>query len=198
MRNNAGAKKRWTGDLYEHRRAVQAGLLALLVIDAAFLFLVYRPLGSSFAQQRAGLEQLTAEAKARRETVARLKQIEASLGESNKLGNDFYNQRFLPAETGFSTIMEEVDKLAVANNVVKGGVNYSLAEVKDHPEIAQVLIDTSLEGDYSKVVRFVNQLEQSHLFLVVDSLGVGGGGPGKNVRLSVKLLTYFRAPKGLL
>lgn len=181
------------GDLYEHRRIVQGGLLALLVVNALFMFLIFR---MGHEQQRGDLDQLNIEAKGRRETVARLKLIETNLGESRRLGDEFYNKKFLPITTGFSTVMEEVDKLAVSNGVRKGGVNYSLREVKDHPDIQQVEIDTSLEGDYSKIVRFINHLEQSDLFLIVDSLAVGGG-QGKAVHLSVKLVTYFRSPKGV-
>ena len=181
------------GDLYERRRMVQGGLLVLLAVDLLFVFLIFR---MGHEQQRGDLDQLNIEAKGRRETVARLKLIENNLGESSRLGSEFYQKKFLSLTTGFSTVMEEVDRLAVANGVRKGGVNYSLHEVRDHPDIQQVEIGTSLEGDYSKIVRFINQMEQSDLFLIVDSLAVGGG-QGKSVHLTVKLLTYFRSPKGL-
>jgi Tfp pilus assembly protein PilO len=184
-------------DLYEHRRWVHGGLIALLVIDALFFFFSYRPLGLSASQQLESLKALRDEAKGKREAVARLKKIEATLGESSRLGDQFYESRFLPAETGFGTIMEELEKLSVATGVHKGSVSYGVQDIKNRPDLEGVAIDTTVEGEYSKIVRFVNQLEQSHLFLIVDSLGISGGGKVKGVSVTVKLLTLFRVPKGM-
>jgi Tfp pilus assembly protein PilO len=183
-------------DLYERRRWVRGGLLALLVLDGLFLFFSFRPLGLSASQQNDDLQSLREEAKGKRETVARLRKIESTLGESNRLGDQFYQSKFLPAESGFGTIMEEVEKLAVANGVRKGTVSYGVQEIKDRPDLEEVSIDTTLEGDYAKIVRFVNQLEQSPLFLIVDNMGVSAGGKNKSISVNVKLLTLFRVPKG--
>ena len=35
------------------------------------------------------------------------------------------------------------------------------------------------------------------MFLIVDSLGISGGGKVKGVSVTVKLLTLFRVPKGM-
>jgi len=193
---NQGPHQRVKRDLYEHRRWVRGGLMTLLVIDALFFFFSFRPMGMSFSQQNGELQSLRDEAKGRRETVDRLRKIEGALSDSNRLGDQFYQTKFLPAETGFGTIMEEVDKLAVANGVHKGAVSYGVHEIKDRVDLEEVDIDTTLDGEYSKIVQFINHLEKSQLFLIVDSLGVSGG-KGKMVSVSVKLLTLFRVPKGL-
>jgi Tfp pilus assembly protein PilO len=183
-------------DLYEYRRWVRGGLIALVVIDALFFFFSFRPMGRSFSQQNEELKSLRDDAKSKREKVERLRKIEATLGESNRLGEQFYQTKFLPAETGFGTIMVEMERLADSTGVHKGAVSYSVQEIKDRPDIEGVSISTSLQGDYPKIVRFVNQLEQSPLFLIVDSMSASGGRT-KNVDVSVTVLTLFRVPKGL-
>jgi Tfp pilus assembly protein PilO len=183
-------------DLYQYRVWVRAGLLGLLLIDGLFFFFSFRPMGTSFTQQNEDLKALREDAKNKREIVDKLRKTESTLTESSRLGEQFYERRFLPAETGFGTIMEEVDRLANSNGVHKGAVSYGLSQVKDRPDLERISIDTVVEGEYSKIVRFVNQLEQSHLFLIVDSLGVSSG-KGKTVTVSVKVITLFRAPKGL-
>ena len=182
--------------LYERRRVVWGVLIGLLAVDLALVFFTLRPNGLSVAQQRAEVARLNGELQAHRESLEHLERIKAMLAESTHQGDDFLKTKFLPAETGFSTLMEEVDKLAVANGVRKGGVNYTTTPVKDRPGIETVAIDTTLEGDYPKIVRFVNQLEQSQLFLIVDTMAVSGQGRG--VKLSVRLITYFRVPKGFV
>ena len=177
--------------LYERRRMVQAGLLVLLVVNGVLGFFAFQP----SALQAGELERLRIERKGRKESVDRLKRIESSLVESARRGDEFYEVRFLPASTGFATIMEEVDKIANSTGVRKGSVAYTPTEMKDHPGLETVEIDTSVDGDYSKMVRFINQLEQSKLFLIVDSLGVASS-QVKGVRLSVKLVTYFKVARG--
>ena len=64
-------------------------LLGLLVLDGLIFFLAFRPAGQSFAQQRVELEKLNNEAKGKRETVARLKKVEANLAESMRQAEEF-------------------------------------------------------------------------------------------------------------
>ena len=174
------------------RRPIQIGLVVLLLLDLLFFVLAFRPAGQSFAEQKQALDRLRSDIGAHRETVERLRKIEASLASARSQGDEFYRTRFLPQATGFSTIMEEVDKLVSATGVRKGTVNYAVAEVKDRSDLEEVEITTSLEGEYSKMVQFINRLEQSSLFLIVDSLGVAGGSGRSGVKLSVRLVTYFR------
>lgn len=174
------------------RRVVQVALVALFAVDVAFFVLGFLPATQSFAEQRKELESLTEEVKAKRQAVAALKKVEASLSESRKQDDEFYRTKFLPRATGYSQIMEEVDKLAQATGVKKGSVGYGLGELKGRPDLNVVQITTSVDGEYPKIVQFINRLEQSPLFLTVDSLGVGTGLSKTQVKLSVVLITYFR------
>ena len=131
--------------------------------------------------------------KVKREAVAHLKKVQNGLAEARRQDDEFYTVKFLPRATGYSTIMEEVDKLAQSGGVKKGAVGYGASEVKGRTDLIEVGITTGLEGEYGKIVQFINRLEQSPLFLTVDSLGVAvGTGQSKLIKLSVKLVTYFR------
>ncbi len=174
------------------RPPIRLGLSILLGIDLVLAVLVFWPAGPSFADQKQELETLRADVQAKRESVSHWRKIESNLPAVRKQGDDFYQHQFLPDATGYSTIMEEVDKLAVDSGVKKGQVGYQVAEVKGRPDLESVDISTTLEGDYAKIVHFVNKLEQSNLFLIVDSLSVASSTQTRTVKLSVRLITYFR------
>ena len=173
------------------RRVIQIALVGLLVVNVLFFILGFLPAGQTFAGQRGELEQLREDLKARQSAVTHLKKVEAALTDARAQGDEFYSTKFLRQTTGYSQIMEEVDKLAKSAGVRKGSVAYAEAEVKNRPDLIAVEITTTVEGDYGKIVQFVNRLEQSPLFLTVDSLGVTTG-QTKIVRLALKLVTYFR------
>jgi hypothetical protein len=50
-----------------------------------------------------------------------------------------------------------------------------------------------VSGDYSSVVRFVNNLEHSDTFYVLDGLALAANGSGGQLRLNLQLRTYFRS-----
>ncbi len=188
-KNSQAGKTR--GGRRDWRRVVQVALVVLLVVDVLFFILGFLPAGQTFAGQKGELEKLREDLKDRQNAVAHLKKVEAALADARARGDEFYTTKFLPQTTGYSRVMEEVDKLAMSAGVRKGSVAYAAAEVKNRPDLIAVDITTSVEGDYAKIVQFVNRLEQSPLFLTVDSLGVSTG-QTKIVRLALKLVTYFR------
>jgi hypothetical protein len=55
----------------------------------------------------------------------------------------------------------------------------------------QVDISTAVEGDYDNLVQFLNKLEHSDNFYVLDSLTLAPSTVGK-LRLNMQLRTYFR------
>ncbi len=178
------------------RRALQALLVALALVDALFFALLLKPAGERARLERDAFEQLRSELQARRDSLAGLRLVTANTSAARSEDVSFYQQRFLPASAGFSIIMEEVDKLAQANKVRKGSVTYALGDVRGQPELNQVDISTMIEGEYANMVRFVNSVERSPLFLIIDNVSVGGGalipGQPRGVRLSLRLVTFFK------
>jgi len=185
------------------RRFLQGALAILVVVNAMFFVLALKPAGARAREQAEMFRRLQSDLESRRVTVERLRKIVASLEEGSHQDAEFYRTKFLPKPTGFSIIMEELDKLAKANRVRKGGVNYALGEVRGRPELNQVDVSTTLEGDYGNIVRFVNEVERSRLFLMIDNITVAGSdAPGagptsathpRSVRLSLRLVTFFQA-----
>ncbi len=184
------------------RRILQVSLVVLALLDGLFFALLLKPAGERARAQREDFEKLRQEVGTRRGNLDGLRSTAGNLGDARKEAMDFYQQKFLPKPTGFSIVMEEVDKLAQANKVLKGGVGYSLVEVRNRPDLNQVDITTVLEGEYGDIVRFVNGVERSGLFLLIDSIGVGGSnrqpgpagsaGQTRSVQLSLRLVTFFR------
>ena len=185
------------------RRVAPALLGLLLAINALFFSLALRPAGERALERREQLQRHEQEAVTRRENVERLRAVVANLDSARAQGRGFYQERFLPRATGYSAVIEELDKLARANNVQKGAVAYSEPEpVPGQSDLTAVSITTAIHGDYGNVVRFINQVERSPLFLVIDSIGAAGGrtagpgpggpGPSGKVQLSLGLVTFFR------
>ena len=57
--------------------------------------------------------------------------------------------------------------------------------------LMQVDISTAVEGDYSSLISFLDKLEHSSNFYVLDSLELASSNQGK-IRLNLQLRTFFR------
>lgn len=197
-RNNHGAANAGmeTPVYRSRRRMLLSLLLLLLLVNALFFVVLLKPAGERAREQREGLDRLRADVKTRRETISRLRRIAQNLGDAQRQDAEFYRTKFLPKTIGFSIIMEEVDKIARGNRVRKGAVSYSLADVRNRPDLNQVEITTVVEGDYGNIVQFINQVEKSPLFLIIDNITAAGGAPmagqPRVVRLSLRLVTFFQ------
>lgn len=183
-------------------RVLPALLVLLALLNGLFFALALKPAGERAREERRRLEKLRSDSEARRTAVARLNDVVSQLDMARNQGGAFYQEKFLPRNDGFSTIMEELDKLARANKVYKSAVSYGFGEVQGRPDLNQVTITTGIEGDYTHVVGFINELERDQLFLVIDQISVAAGGqtPGQGqpqpksntIRLAIRLATFFR------
>mgnify|MGYP001608520988 FL=1 len=57
--------------------------------------------------------------------------------------------------------------------------------------VTEVTVSATVEGDYVSVVRFINGLERSDNFYLLDSLGLASS-TGGSIKLNLQLRTYFR------
>jgi len=53
-------------------------------------------------------------------------------------------------------------------------------------------VAAAVEGDYANVINFINGLERSNNFYVLDGLSLASSTAG-NLRLNLQLRTYFRS-----
>jgi Tfp pilus assembly protein PilO len=102
----------------------------------------------------------------------------------------------LPAEsTGSSAIISELDDIAKKSGLQIVGLTSKQKELSNRG-MTEVNIDTTVNGDYGSVVRFVNGLQRSQSFYVIDALALGtdsqnqsGIGP---IRVALHVRTFFR------
>lgn len=108
---------------------------------------------------------------------------------------DKFEQSLPAASTGDSVIYSELYEIAA-----KSGLHIvALANKQKSVEnrgLSEVSIEATVSGEYGSVVRFVNSLQRSPTFYILDGLALGSdtqeqkaGGP---IRVTLHIRTYFR------
>jgi hypothetical protein len=124
--------------------------------------------------------------------IARAKKIRADLPDIQRNATTFFQQAITPAQSGYSGLIDNFGALAHTAGVRTSNTTYREG-APDKRGVVQVEIVATVSGDYPNIVRFINALEHSDTFYVLDSLSLGAGtGTGGGLGLNLHLRTYFR------
>jgi Tfp pilus assembly protein PilO len=162
---------------------------AVLVVDLILLGLIWR-MGSSPQSPKNGLVFLRRQDALMAADLARAQAIRAQLPEIRRQGDTFFTQDLHPMGTGYSSLILDLGTLAKESGLT--AENYSFHQHDaDKRGVVQLDIGTLVTGDYPSVVRFINSLERSDNFYVLDGLSLAASNSGV-LRLNLQLRTFFR------
>jgi type IV pilus assembly protein PilO len=164
-----------------------AGVAVLLILNlvlAVRLFLAWSTLRTASADQ---LQQQQTAYRALQLEMTPLRGLPQKVALSRTQADEFYSARFPGA---YSTISSTINDLATKNNVRLTNLAYTPAPAI--VGLAEVRMDASLSGEYAPLMHFINGLERSKTFFLINGLTLTGQ-QGGLVNLRLKLNTYLHA-----
>jgi Tfp pilus assembly protein PilO len=173
-----------------HRNNVIRWILAVILLADVVLIGLQWKLNISPHVQPSELNLLGMMEKQYRADNNRLERFKAELPADEKQWDEFFTTHFHPAGAGYSAISEDLGGLSRSAGLRSDAISFH-QHPADARGLMQVDIATSVEGDYDSLVQFLNKLEHSDNFYVLDSLALASSSLGK-LRLNVQLRTYFR------
>ena len=72
-----------------------------------------------------------------------------------------------------------------------GGLTLNQKEVKGRG-VTLITITESVDGNYPAIIQFINALERSKNFYLLDNLTLDSGGSNPGIKLNLDLRTFFR------
>jgi len=179
--------KKLQGNLFSLLNLHIAGVAALLILNLVFavrLFLSWSTLRNSSAEQ---LQQEQAAYRTLQIEMSPLKGLPQKVSLSRTQADEFYDARFPSA---YSTISAAINELASKNTVRLTSLAYT--PIPALPGLAEVRMDASLSGEYAPLMHFINGLERSKTFFLINGLTFTGS-QGGMVNLRLRLATYLHA-----
>jgi Tfp pilus assembly protein PilO len=172
------------------KKLILCALGVLLIADLALVFVLWQSTREGVESMRAQRTRLQNEAKLLKADVARGDAIRASLPKVGKDCDAFYHDAFLDAGVGYSAIEEDLGSIATKAGLKTSSVTFSQKEVKDRGVTLVTVLD-SVDGDYPAIIQFINGLERSKYFYLLNDLHLDTATAGA-IRLHLELRTYFR------
>jgi type IV pilus assembly protein PilO len=171
-------------DLRDTRRKLQITMAALAGVSLLSVGVLVSPLVGSTAARKQELTQLGIQLQGKVRQVAPLRGLDKKIPLASQQIDQFYKERFSEHD---SDIAEALGSLSKEASVKLETVKYTTGD----PEpvgLRREEIEASVQGDYQPLMRFLNSLERSKIFFIVNAIGLEQqNGP---VRLQMKLETY--------
>ncbi|MCI0404282.1 MAG: type 4a pilus biogenesis protein PilO [Acidobacteria bacterium] len=176
---------------YGRRRWIYWGLALLIAADIAIYIGWLRGLAERIQVDPSTLANLESEVGQRTAEVERLRRVQAQAPTAAPKLDAFARERFWNGAVGYSRTVAELTETAKSAGVRVSGTQYNESQSKERPEMLELRLNASVEGSYANLLRFMQELERSPRFYLVQDLSVGSTRGGQ-VRVDMTVLTYFR------
>jgi hypothetical protein len=182
----------WKRILFEKRVWVIPLALGVIANVAIYLLVVY-PLGvkSAGAEDRAAAAAQALQTAERDLTAAR--DLVAGKTRAEQELSTFYD-KVLPSDLPSARRLTyaTLPLLARRSNVKFIDRRLEVEPILKDSRLGLLKIDTSWQGDYGSVRRFIYELESAPAFVIIDGLTLAQADPAQPLTLSLHLSTYYR------
>jgi len=148
-------------------RLVIGSILAANVVAA--LLLVW-PWGGSAEDLALELAALSAQGREHQAAIGRLKRLVAKSERARQEGEKFLSAFFLDGRTKSSTILAELGDSAKQAGLKPRDHAFAFEPIEGSDNLSMMTISANYEGSYSDLIEYVNLLDRSPRFLILDNL----------------------------
>ncbi len=180
---------------FRRRKNILVATLAGLLAADAGLALYSVRMASETKSPQQQLNAQTAQLRLLRADVKRAREIEQDMPKTKKDCERFESS--LPrASGGYSALSEELETVSRKAGLQIVSLNFHPKEIAERG-ITEVSVDATVNGDYQNVVLFLNGLQRSPNYYIVDDLtlvtSTGGEPSAGELKVNLHLRSYFKA-----
>jgi hypothetical protein len=178
------------------RMMAQTGVVALLLLNVAAALIAFHPWGGSADDLRARQDELRAQVAAAEGRLARSRALVSKVEHARAEGDKFLEDYVTNRRVSTSTIAAELLRVAHEAGIQQKETVISAEPVEGSDTLVQWTITAGYEGTYQNLTKFVNLLDKSERFLIIENMQATPQQSGANLNVSFKLDTFVRATPG--
>lgn len=178
------------------RRRQQYVLATLVAVVGAavwlFLLVFYLPVRAEYSGLEATLLELRAGIVERTRALERLENAERSLRNAQESRSLFLSSNLVSREEGYAALLPDLVAMARRAGIERPGAQYLIADAPMYG-VYPVEILEPIRGSYASIRAYIEELETSDRFFLLDSIAMGRAGEDEGNLLEVQLMmsTFF-------
>ena len=170
-------------------RAVLGVLLFANLISA---YAVFYPVGGSAEELEAQISTMRSQIQQRQAALGRMRTLVAKIEQARTSGDQFLGQYFMDRRTASSTILNELDIAAKQAGMRPKERSFAYDPVEGSEDLSMMTVVANYEGTYGDLLQFVNRLDKSQRFLILDTLMAAPQQGGGTLNVQIKFNSFVR------
>jgi Tfp pilus assembly protein PilO len=166
-------------------------LAVLLIANIIAALLLFKPWGGSAEDLARQMDSLKAQLAANQLRLNQTKDIVEKVQKARAAGDRFMSAYMVSRRSAFSTLISETNKMAIDAGMKPRESSWALEPVEGSDTVGQLTISANYEGSYASLFKFVNELDKSPRFLIIETLSATPQQSGA-LAVNVKLDTFIR------
>ena len=179
------------GSVTDPRFLVRVLLGILLVANLVAAAMAYHVFDASPEALNQQLAAAIAQRQAWQLQLNRTRTLAGSVDRGKQEGEKFLSTYMTSRRHTYSTIIGELTETAKTAGM-KAGATLSLEPIQGSDDLDMMSVTLTLEGNYAQLMKFVNLLDRSPRFLIIETLTVTPRAKSDILSVSVKLDTFVK------
>jgi Tfp pilus assembly protein PilO len=196
VRSAAPLRKLNLASMKDPRVSVRAGLGTLLFLNIVAALILFKPWGGSADDLERQLAAMRNQLPQQQAALARTKALVRKVEQARVEGDQFMSKYLLTGRTAYSSIVGELDRAATQVSLKSKERQFSMEPIEGSDTLGMLTISAHYEGQYPNLTKFINELDRSPRFLIIESLSAQPQPVGTAVNVNFKLNAFVRDETG--
>jgi Tfp pilus assembly protein PilO len=179
----------FTLNLKDPRFAMRAIIGVLLVANLAAAVVAFKPFGGSADDLRREQDALRAQLTRTQQQLKASRELAGKVERARAEGDQFLANYFTELEATAAMILTELDTASKQAGIKMGAAQFDRGEIVGSETLQMLSTKVGFEGNYANLTKFVNLLDKSPKFMIIEDLQAAApqqqGGQALNVTLKI-------------
>jgi type IV pilus assembly protein PilO len=168
----------------------------LLLANLAAAVAAFKPFGGSAEDLRLQQQALQQRLAQLRKQVDHSKRMAAKVQTARAEGDEFLDKYVTDRRVVTSTIQSELMELAKNAGVTFLPTTFPIEQIEGSAMLAMMTINGGCVGTYANLAKFVNLVDKSDRFLILENMVVSPQQSGQNLNVTMRIDTFVKESSG--
>jgi len=175
---------------------VRAILGVLLLLNIAAAVILFKPWGGSAEDLERRQADLRRQLAPQQAALAKTKALAEKVQKARSEGDEFMKKNMLDARTKYSSIIGELETAATRVGLKPKESTFAKEPIEGSDNLEMMTISANYEGAYPNLTKFINELDRSPRFLIIESLQASPQPLGPAINVNFRLNAFVRDDSG--
>ena len=168
---------------------LQIAGLVLALFNGIALYFYLDPPGGSRTELTAEGEQVRTEIVSTRSMAVKLKNVAEKVQVGGTESSDFETRYFLPKRAAYAAVIAEIQRMAQGSGLKERDAVFSEEPIEGTADLTLLTSTANYEGSYDNLMRFLYEVDQSQMLLMLDNLQAAPQQRGGQISTSIRFQT---------